>query len=150
MYFVQIFESIIKDIMLKHLIDNDLISKSQHGFLPNKSFSTNLLETIDFITEAISLGFSVDIVYTDFAKVFDKVSHQKLLHKLKSFGFGDSFLNSIQSFLSSRKQRVVLGEVNSEWVEVDSGVPHGSQIGPLLFIVYINDMLENISNGCEA
>ncbi|CAF1100150.1 unnamed protein product, partial [Brachionus calyciflorus] len=101
----KIFERIIKDIMLKHLIDNDLISKSQHGFLPNKSCSTNLLETIDFITEAISLGFSVDIVYTDFAKAFDKVSHQKLLHKLKSFGFGDSPLNWIKSFLSGRKQR---------------------------------------------
>ena len=116
--------------MLKFLLENDLISKSQHGFLPNKSCLTNLMETLDFITEALSNGYPIDIIYTDFAKAFDKVSHKKLLYKLKFYGFGDGLINWIKAFLSDRKQRVVLGKTSSEWVNVDSGVPQGSVLGP--------------------
>ncbi|CAF1065570.1 unnamed protein product [Brachionus calyciflorus] len=110
----KIFESLLKDIMLHHLLTNNLISKSQHGFLPKKSCLTNLLETLDFITQALSNGFLIDIIYTDFAKAFDKVSHKKLIFHLKMFGFGDEKINWVKAFLTGRKQRVVLGEQSSK------------------------------------
>ena len=83
----KVLESLIKDVMLKHLLDNKLISDAQHGFLPSKSCTTNLLETIDVITLALSEGFPVDAIYTDFSKAFDKIPHRKLMFKISKYGF---------------------------------------------------------------
>ena len=87
-----------------------LITPSQHGFVPNKSRVTNLLETLDIITDAVNKGFSVDLVLLDFAKAFGKVSHKKLIQKLEAYGINSLLVKWIESFLTGRKQRVFIGE----------------------------------------
>ena len=136
----KIIEKILKSAITGHLFDNKLISKNQHGFVRFKSCVTNLLETLDIITESLNLGYLVDLILLDFSKAFDLVSHTGLLIKLKSMGLDSKIIDWIKSFLVNRKQRVVLGSIMSTWKDVLSGVPQGSVLGPLLFIIYINDM----------
>ena len=110
---------------------------------------TNLLETLDIITDAVNKGKSVDFVLLDFAKAFDKVSHEKLLLKLEAYGIDSILVRGVKGFLSNRRQRVVIGDNSSEWVEVTSSVPQGSVPGPLLITIFINDLPENIKNQCK-
>ena len=145
----RVLESIVRDEMMNHLIKNDLISHRQHGFVPKKACVTNLLETVDFVTNNLHEKTPTDIIFLDFSKAFDKVSHRRLLLKLEAYGFKGQIHSWLSAFLSNRRQRVVLGDSESSWTNVLSGVPQGSVLGPMLFIVYINDLASKIDSVCK-
>ena len=136
----KVLEKIVKTAITSHLIENNLLRSSQHGFLPKKSCLTNLLHCMEEVTTILDTGDCVDILYLDFAKAFDKVPHQRLIMKVKAFGIDGQILEWIKAWLSGRKQRVVLNGKHSNWIDVPCSVCQGSVLGPLLFLMFIDDI----------
>jgi Reverse transcriptase (RNA-dependent DNA polymerase) len=136
----KVLESIIRDELVSHMTDNGLIKESQHRFVKGRSCATNLVEFFDYVSEAVDGGGSVDAIFLDFAKAFDKVPKKRLLEKLRSIGVGGQVLTWIESWLMNCKQHVVIDGEGLGWEDAGSRVPQGSVLGPVLFLVFIRDL----------
>lgn len=135
----KVFEKIIYDTL--YPVVSQGIPSTQHGFLKKRSTVTNLACFSNYIVRNMERGGQVDVIYTDFEKAFDRVDHVILLHKLQCLGIHGDLLRWLESYLSNRSQAVVLGGYRSEFIRVPTGIPQGSHLGPLLYNVYLYDII---------
>ena len=142
----KMLEAILRDRIMAHLEANSLLSPHQHGFRPSRSCATQLLEALDSWTRAIEEGEPTDAIYLDFKKAFDSVPHAQLLQKIRAYGITGKTLAWVEAFLSNRTQQVLVEGARSDLCRVASGVPQGSVLGPLLFILYINDLPDTLQS----
>ena len=143
----KLFEHIIVSKIWDHLNKHNIITNRQHGFRKGMSCETQLIEALHDWTEIMNQGQDqIDVILLDFSKAFDSVPHQRLLHKLKSYGIRHHTLNWINAFLTNRTHQVLVNGSHSETQIVTSGVPQGTVLGPLLFLLYINDIENNLTS----
>ena len=140
----KIFERLLYNQMFEFFIGNDLISQNQSGFIPGDSCINQLLAITHEIYKSFDACLDIRAV-----KAFDKVWHQGLPYKLKQKDISSNLLETLTDFLKDRKQRVALNGQNSSWANIEAGVPQGSILVPLLFLIYINHLPDNISTNVK-
>ena len=146
-----IFSKVVERIVFTSLFNHvkPALSDRQHGFMPGRSCATNLCTLLETAWSNISAGSQTDVIYTDYSSAFQSVNHKLLIHKLKySFHVSDQALNWLTSYLSGRRQRVVVKGKCSQWTDVLSGTPEGGLLSPLLFACFINDLPDSLQSDC--
>jgi hypothetical protein len=138
----KLLDSLMADLLFGRF--RNVISDQQHGFFKGRSTTTNLIGYTDRLQRCINSGGQIDVIFADFSKAFDKVSHSILLSKLEGLGMGGTLLSWFESYLIGRTQRVQLGDSLSSIVEVTSSVVQGSHCGPILFSIFLNDIADII------
>ena len=142
----KMLEHILTSNIMQHLDTHNILHDAQYGFRKHRSTETHLIQLIDNLAHNIDNKIQTDAILLDFQKAFDKVPHQRLLYKLKYYGISPQALNWVHSFLTNRTQQVLLEGNMSSSINVTSGVPQGSVLGPILFLIYINDFPDYIQN----
>ena len=143
-YLSKIQEKCVARKLVPHIFD--ILHTAQYGFQAGVSCASQLVEVFHDIASVLDKGKETDIIYLDFSKAFDSVCHARLLWKLKHVGVSGPLLHWFKNYLTGRKQRVVISGCHSSWAEVKSGVPQGSILGPILFLIYVNDLPDVIQN----
>ena len=145
-HIMKTFERVIRQILVNHLEVNSKLNPNQHGFRSRRSCLSQLLEHQDRVLSILEEGHNVDSIYLDFSKAFDKVDTGILCHKLRRMGISGKLGILIHNFLTNRKQTVLANGIKSVPSDVKSGVPQGTVLGPVLFLILINDIDENIDS----
>ena len=144
--FCKLFENFVRKHLMDHFNEKGLITNAQYSFRSRRSLNLQLLKVIDDFTRAMDNHENVDVIYLDFKKAFDSVPHKRLIGVLRQYGVTGRTLNWITDFLSGRQQRVVINDSRSSWQPVNSGLPQGSVLDPVLFLIYINTMPDEIAS----
>ena len=146
----KIFERLLLEQLTHHLTLNGLINKNQFGFQKQKSCLDTIISLTEKINQCVDENEIVVTLFLDLAKAFNSISIDVFMNKIKRYGIGENARFLLNSFLCDRKQFVKIGIAKSDWVVINHGVPQGTVLGPLIFILYVNDFSEAVSANCDV